>query len=64
MDPEVSKHFTAVFRNEVQPRQGEALIVVAALLEMDHAGAPTGVSAVENVFKLDTYEKRASFLDR
>ncbi|KAF8599149.1 hypothetical protein BDV93DRAFT_592260 [Ceratobasidium sp. AG-I] len=63
-DPDIAKHFTAVIRDEVQPRQGEALIVVAALLEMDHAGAPSGVSIVENVFKLNTYAKRASFLDR
>ncbi|KAJ7183178.1 hypothetical protein C8R46DRAFT_1026947 [Mycena filopes] len=45
------------------PRQGENIIVVAALLEMGHAGVPAGVSAVEHVFGLDTEAKRATFLD-
>ncbi|KAG5642424.1 hypothetical protein DXG03_002798 [Asterophora parasitica] len=64
IDPDLAKHFTAILREEVQLQDGQALIVSAALLEMDHAGSPGGVSAVESIFKLDTYEKRATFLDR
>ncbi|KAF5371850.1 hypothetical protein D9615_009541 [Tricholomella constricta] len=63
-DPDLAKHFTAIIREEAEPQEGEALIVSAALLEMDHAGLSDGVSAVERIFKLDTYEKRATFLDR
>ena len=63
-DPEVAKHFTAVIRNEYRTPPGEVLIVCAALLEMDHAGVPQGVSAIEHTFKLDNEEKKAAFLDR
>ncbi|KAG6837248.1 hypothetical protein H0H93_012643 [Arthromyces matolae] len=63
-DPELAKHFTAILREEIRPERNQAVIVSAALLEMDHAGLPSGTSAVESVFKLDTYEKRAKFLDR
>lgn len=63
-DPEVSKHFTAVIRDEYKPREGEAVIVCAALLETGHANVPTGISAIQHTFKLDTEEKRASFLDK
>lgn len=63
-DPEIAKHFTAVLREEFQPEEGQALIVCAALLEMDHAGLPGGVSAVESAFNLNTDKKRATFLDR
>ncbi|KAF8207121.1 IucC family-domain-containing protein [Mycena galopus ATCC 62051] len=58
------KHFTAIFRNEYVPAPGENIIVVAALLEMGHAGVPAGVSAVEHIFGLDTDAKRADFLDK
>ncbi|RDB25517.1 hypothetical protein Hypma_006471 [Hypsizygus marmoreus] len=61
-DPDVAKHFTAILREEFQPKAGQALIVSAALLEMDHAGLPGGVSVVESVFKLDTYERRATYI--
>lgn len=63
-DPDIAKHLAVVLRQEYQPGPGEALIVCAALLEMDHAGTPPGVSAVEHVCALDTEEKRVSFLDR
>ena len=63
-DPDVAKHLTTILREEFQPKEGEALIICAALLEMDHAGAPVGTSAVEHIFNLDTSEKRATFLDR
>ena len=63
-DPDVAKHLTAILREEPQPKEGETLIICAALPEMDHAGAPVGISAVEHIFNLDTPEKRAAFLDR
>lgn len=63
-DPEVAKHFTVVIREECRTPPGEVLIVCAALLEMDHAGVPPGVSAVEHIFELDNEEKRVDFLDR
>ncbi|KAJ7039620.1 IucC family-domain-containing protein [Mycena alexandri] len=63
VEPSLRKHFTAIFRNEYVPAPGENIIVVAALLEMGHAGVPAGVSAVEHVFGLDTEAKRATFLD-
>ncbi|KAF7317066.1 C2 domain-containing protein [Mycena chlorophos] len=59
----VRKHFTAIFREEFQPKEGESIAVVAALLESGHRGAPVGVSAVEHVFGLDTETKRTKFLD-
>ncbi|KAF8640269.1 hypothetical protein AX16_010164 [Volvariella volvacea WC 439] len=62
--PDVAKHFSVVLREEYQPKPDEGVVVCAALLEMDHAGAPKGVSAVEYVFGLDTKEKRIAFLDR
>ena len=63
-DPELAKHFTTVLREEFEPQEGQALIVCASLLEMDHAGTPSGISAVEHAFGIDTEEKRVSFLDR
>ncbi|KAF9448315.1 hypothetical protein P691DRAFT_669682 [Macrolepiota fuliginosa MF-IS2] len=63
-DPEMAKHFTAVIRDEYERKEGETIIVVAALLEMGHQGVPAGVSAVEHLFGLDTQEKRIAFLDR
>lgn len=63
-DPDVAKHFTVVIRDEYERREGETIIVVAALLEMGHKGVPAGVSAVEHLFGLDTLEKRIAFLDR
>ncbi|CAA7267094.1 unnamed protein product [Cyclocybe aegerita] len=63
-DPEVAKHFTAVIREEYQAPEEETLIVCAALLETDHAGTPSDVSAVHYAFALDTQEKREAFLDR
>ncbi|KAG5652766.1 hypothetical protein H0H81_003704 [Sphagnurus paluster] len=57
-DPDVAKHFTAIIREEPEPQDGQALIVTAALFEMDHVGVPAGVSVMENIFKLDTYDKR------
>lgn len=60
----MAKHMTAIFRNEFVPPPGENVVVVAALLEMGHAGVPAGVSAVEYVFGLDTEAKRIAFLDR
>ncbi len=64
VDSEVAKHFTAIFREIYQPAHGECVIVCAALLEVGHKGVPAGVSAVEYVFHLDTYEKRVEFLER
>ncbi|KAK0235809.1 IucC family-domain-containing protein [Armillaria nabsnona] len=64
VDSEVAKHFTAIFRETYQPAHGECVIVCAALLEVGHKGVPAGVSAVEHVFHLDTYEKRVEFLER
>lgn len=63
-NPELAKHFTAVIRDEYERKEGETLIVVAALLEMGHKDVPPGVSAVEHLFGLDTQEKRTAFLDR
>lgn len=63
VDPEIAKHLTVVLRKEYQPGAGQSLIVCAALLEMDHAGVPAGVSAVEHACALDTEEKRVTFLD-
>lgn len=63
-NPELAKHFTAVIRDEYERKEGETLIVVAALLEMGHKDVPPGVSAVEHLFGLDTQEKRIAFLDR
>ena len=62
--PEVAKHFSVVLREEYQAPEGQGLVVCAALLEMDHLGAPPGVAAVQFVFGLDTQEKRLAFLDR
>ncbi|KAJ3572545.1 hypothetical protein NP233_g3007 [Leucocoprinus birnbaumii] len=63
-DPDSAKHFTAVIRDEYERKDGESLIVVAALLEMGHSNIPAGTSALEHLFKLDTQEKRVTFLDR
>lgn len=62
--PEITKHFTIVVREEYEPPEGESLIVCASLLEMDHANIPSGISAVQHVFGLDTDEKRVTFLNR
>ena len=62
--PNLAKHLSVVLRKEYQPGTGQSLIVCAALLEMDHAGATAGVSAVEHICVLDTVEKRVTFLDR
>jgi len=58
------KHFTVVIREQYEPAQGEAVIVTAALLEMDLAGLPPGLSVVQHVFELDSETKREAFLDR
>lgn len=63
-DPDVAKHFTAVVRDEYERKEGETVVVVAALLEMGHKNVPADISAVEHLFKLDTEEKRVTFLDR
>jgi hypothetical protein len=63
-DPDIAKHLSVVLRKVYQPEAGQSLIVCAALLEMDHAGATAGVSAVEHACALDTEEKRVTFLDR
>ncbi|KXN81324.1 hypothetical protein AN958_05179 [Leucoagaricus sp. SymC.cos] len=63
-DPDVAKHFAAVVRDEYERKDGETVIVVAALLEMGHKNIPADISAVEYLFKLDTEEKRIAFLDR
>lgn len=63
-DAELSKHLTAVIREEYQPPFGEVVIVVAALLEYHHSESPPGVSAVQEAFQLYTREKRINFLDR
>ncbi|KAH7876973.1 IucC family-domain-containing protein [Lentinula edodes] len=63
VDPDLAKHFTAILRNYFQPRNGENVIVCAALLESGHTGSLKGVSAVEHTFGLDTNEKKAEFLD-
>lgn len=64
VDPDLAKHFTAILRDYFQPRNGENVIVCAALLESGHTGSQKGVSAVENTFGLDTNEKKAEFLDQ
>jgi hypothetical protein len=63
-DADVSKHCTALIRNQYVPPEGEALIVCAALLEMGHAGIPDGIPVVQHLFNLDTEAKREAFLDR
>jgi len=63
-DPELVKHFTAVIRDEYIPKEGETVIVVAALLETGHRNVPAGKPAVEHLFKLDTQGKRVAFLDQ
>lgn len=63
-DPDTVKHLTAVLREEYHPRDGECLIVCAALLEMGHEGLQPGVSAIEHILNLDTSGKKAAFLDR
>lgn len=63
-DPDKAKHFTVVIRDEYEPKEGETLVVVAALLEMGHKNVPAGASAVEHLFGLHTEEKRIAFLDR
>lgn len=63
-DPDTVKHLTAVLREEYHPREGECLIVCAALLEMGHEGLQPGVSAIEHILNLDTPDKKAAFLDR
>ena len=63
-DPDVAKHFTAVIREMYTPLSGENVIVVAALLEMDHANVPAGVPAVQHILGLDTEGKREAFLDQ
>lgn len=64
VDAEDAKHFSVVLREEFQPPEGQNLVVCAALLEMDHAGAPVGVPAVQFAFGLDNQEKRLTFFDR
>lgn len=63
-DPEIAKHFTAVIREMYQPSGNEAVIVVAALLETDHANLPGDISAVQHALQLDTVDKREAFLDQ
>ncbi|KJA26270.1 hypothetical protein HYPSUDRAFT_36546 [Hypholoma sublateritium FD-334 SS-4] len=63
-DPDIAKHFTAVIREMYTPPSGENVIVVAALLEMDHANVPAGVAAVQHILGLDTEKKREDFLDQ
>lgn len=63
-DPDVAKHFTAVIREKYHVPDGEALVVVAALLDTDYAGLPQGVSAVEHIFELFSEDKKEAFLDR
>jgi len=58
------KHFTVVIREQYEPAEKEAVIVTAALLEMDLAGLAPGVSVVQHVFELDSEAKREAFLDR
>ncbi|KAF7330280.1 C2 domain-containing protein [Mycena venus] len=64
VESSLRKHFTAIWRNEYIPAPGQNIIVVAALLEMGHAGVPAGVSVVEHIFGLDTEAKRVEFLDK
>jgi hypothetical protein len=63
-DPEVAKHFTAVIREKFRPPNGQAVVIVAALLDMGHAGLDENVSVVEHVFELDSEEKKEAFLNR
>jgi hypothetical protein len=63
-DPDVRKHFTAVLRREYKPKANENVIIVAALLEADHANTQPGTPAVIEAFNLDTKKKRIDFLDR
>ncbi|KAG2017755.1 hypothetical protein CC2G_007238 [Coprinopsis cinerea AmutBmut pab1-1] len=63
-DPEIRKHFTAVIREEYKAAPYENVILIAALLETDHANLPPGVPAVTHVFGLNTERKRIQFLDR
>ena len=63
-DPEIAKHFTAIIREKYQVPNGQAVIVVAALLDMGHAGLDENVSVVEHVFELDSAKKKEAFLER
>lgn len=63
-DPEIAKHFTAIIREKYQVPNGQAVIVVAALLDMGHTGLDENVSVVEHVFGLDSAKKKEAFLDR
>ncbi|KAF9484378.1 hypothetical protein BDN70DRAFT_903720 [Pholiota conissans] len=64
-DPDVAKHFAAVVREVYQPASpNEVVIVVAALLEINHANVPPGISAVQHVLQLDTVQKREAFLNQ
>lgn len=64
-DFDVAKHCSAVFREafEYQEDNQDAIIVTAALVEKIQR-PDTDVSLAEHVWKLDTEEKRAQFLDR
>ena len=63
-NPDISKHLTAILREEYQPRPNEKVIVCAALLEMDHHRSPPGVAAVQHILQLDSKAKRVGFLDQ
>ncbi|KAI0043239.1 hypothetical protein FA95DRAFT_1498871 [Auriscalpium vulgare] len=63
LDPDVSKHFTAVFREQYSVQEGEAVVVCAALLEWGHPGVPTGIPLVQHILGLDTERKRIAFFD-
>lgn len=64
LDPDIAKHFTAVIREQYRPIEEEVVIVVAALLETDHANVPVGISALQHIIGLDTEQKREAFLDQ
>jgi len=63
-NPEIASHFTAIIREKYEAPKGQTVIVVAALLDMGHAGLSRGVSVVEKVFDLDSDDKKEAFLDR
>ncbi|KAF8633234.1 hypothetical protein AX15_001463 [Amanita polypyramis BW_CC] len=63
-DPDISKHFSVILREEYQPPPNEKVIVCAALLEMDHLGSPLGVAAVQHTLQLNSKAKRVRFLDQ
>jgi len=63
-DPDVAKHLTAVIREKYRTPNGQTVVVVAALLDMNLAELDENISVLEHVFELDSEKKKAAFLDR